>query len=150
MTRLLDVLAALLLAGVICACNDGRETMKSSAPSTEEVLGLTLPAYAAEPHFHVERGMGLLAYLKLEIPSDKLDELLRSSPLFPDGATAAEEPIRFASYNTGQPWWTPAELESPAYGSKTGRRDKWQTSSFVAVERQGDRTLVYFMYFEEP
>jgi hypothetical protein len=65
-------------------------------------------------------------------------------------AFGREEPIRFASYNTGQPWWTPAELESPAYGSKTGRRDKWQTSSFVAVERQGDRTLVYFMYFEEP
>jgi hypothetical protein len=149
MKRLLAVAAA-LLAGVLWACNDGRESMKSSAPATEEVLGLTLPAYAAEPRFHVERGMGLLAYLKLEIPSDKLDELLRSSPLFPEAAMATEEPIRFAAYNTGQPWWTPAELKAPAYGSKTGRRDRWQTSSFLAVDRRGDRTLVYFMYFEEP
>jgi hypothetical protein len=142
--------AALLVAVTLCACNDGRESMKSSAPSIEDVLGFSLPAYVAEPRFHVERGMGLLAYLKLEVPSDRLDELLRSSPLFPEAATATEEPIRFAAYNAGQPWWTPSELQAPTYGARTGRRGKWQTSSFLAIDRRGDRTLVYFMYFEEP
>lgn len=142
--------AALLVAVSLCACNDGRESMKSSAPSTEDVLGLSLPAYVAEPRFHVERGMGQLAYLKLEVPTDRLDELLRSSPIFPETATATEEPIRFATYNTGQPWWTPSELQAPAYGSRSGRRGKWQTSSYLAADRRGDRTLVYLMYFEEP
>lgn len=142
--------AALLVAVSLCACNDGRESMKSSAPSTEDVLGLSLPAYVAEPRFHVERGMGQLAYLKLEVPTDRLDELLRSSPIFPETATATEEPIRFATYNTGQPWWTPSELQAPTYGSRTGRNGKWQTSSYLAADRRGDRTLVYFMYFEEP
>ena len=149
MTRLLGA-AAVLVAVFLCACNDGRESMKSSAPSIEEVLGIALPAYVAEPRFHVERGMGLLAYLKLEVPSDRLDELLRSSPIFPETGTATEEPIRFAAYNDKQPWWTPSELQAPTYGSRTGQRGKWQTSSFLAADRRGDRTLVYFMYFEEP
>jgi hypothetical protein len=144
----LHLISLLLLAALMCNCN-GREPMQTKPATVQDVLGFSLPSYAAHPQFFVEKAMDLLTYLKLEIPSDQLDHFLSISAIFPTLDPALKEPARFDSYNTTQKWWTPGELTAPKYGTKTGRRDKWRTSSFLAASCGNTTCLIYFMYFEE-
>ena len=141
-----NIVAAAVLVGSFFAC----KTMSTKPSSIKEVLGFELPEYVTTSQFHSESGMGLIAYLKCTIPSEKLDAFLQHSPMFPDSVTIVEEPIRFASYNTKSSWWSPSELKAPVYGSKIGQRDKWRTSSYLAADEDGKgRILIYFLYIEE-
>jgi hypothetical protein len=143
------IIALVIGLSVTSSCDRGSREMKTNASSVRGVLGLELPPWVMGAQFHSERAMGLLAYLRCEIPADRLDEFLRSSPIFPDVPVRSTEPVRFSSYNTTSPWWKPAELHAPTYREKTGQRGRWRTSSYLATEPRGGRLLVYFMYFEE-
>ncbi|MEZ4361516.1 MAG: hypothetical protein R3B48_15120 [Kofleriaceae bacterium] len=140
--------ATTMLAAALAGCH-GQGSMQGKSPTVKEVLGFSLPSYVVRSEFSVERGMDLLAYLKVEVPQEKLNSFLEISPLFPTPDPARSEPIRFASYNTTQKWWTPGELATPSYGSKEGRRDKWTTSSYLAVSCSAVTCLLYFIYMEE-
>ncbi len=124
--------------------------MTAHSPAIKDVLGFALPDYASNTHFAVERGMGLLAYFKCELPSERLDAFLAMSDRLPNEVQQTEVPIRFATYNRQSTWWTPNDLKAPAYGTKSGQRGKWRTESHVLTENRGDRAILYFMYFEEP
>jgi len=94
--------------------------------------------------------MGLLAFLRCRVPTDRVHELMNSSDLFPQDAKESEEPISFASYNRSASWWRPDEIRDPLYGVRKGHRNKWRTSSYLALGAEAATTVVYLMYFEEP
>jgi hypothetical protein len=143
-----------MLAALLCillgACHDEKTPMRHENATIEKVLGFSLPGYASACHFHSESAMGLFAYLKCELPSERLQDFLQTSPLLPDAVEDTAEPTPFASYNRGAPWWNPSELAAPRYGVRRGQRGTWKTSSYLAADPRQDRTIVYFLYMEEP
>ncbi len=116
----------------------------------KKALGLDIPEYVDNLYFESERLMGLMAYLRFDVPINQFDDLLNISPLFPKDVSDKVEPIDFSVYNDQSDWWKPEELTNPKFGETYGNRAKWTTSSYMACRFNQDSVQVYFMYFEEP